>query len=104
MGMFDYLRVDPEVLQGYDIEPECRCNLFQTKDLNCTMASYRIAPNGKIQRLVNGDWLDYYSEGFEGTISFYTSSDGAWWSFGAEFKFGRCVNIWLSEREERRDE
>ena len=89
MGIYDTLHVE---LPGYE-------GIYQTKDLACQMASYRIDASGRLY--LDGD-VDagqlsggrFDASEAHGIVRFYTHTpDGVWVEREAKFTDGLCVAV-----------
>lgn len=101
MGMFDYIRCDVPLPDGYKGE-------LQTKDLECDLTSYLI--NGE-KRLVALSYHDNYGAkhdlscedatdlNYHGILRFYgVGPDDDWHEYNAKFTDGVSVEIVLIRR------
>ena len=106
MGMFDYLRCERVMPDGFD----GRGQEFQTKDFDCDMVEYRITDDGRLhQPLVDGEPSTRFDGGkangwremdFHGWLNFYTylgvesgKPNGEWHGYLAKFTDGRMVEL-----------
>lgn len=109
MGMYDDIKVHQKWLDlaedGLDGVP-CPVTEFQTKDFDCKLRKFGLGKKGKIRRFDDGNWLDYYADGFSGSVDFYTLEDTpgkpcGWWEYRALFKLGRCYEVTRLEYKPR---
>ncbi len=116
MGMFDYLRCEVPLPDGYEPvpnpeegEPVGRLGRFQTKAFGCEMNEYVITKDGrletecvhwvreagKLKRIVR----HIYDVHFCGIVYFYDGIDGDWHEYDAEFVDSKLVEIVVVTRE-----
>src|SRR3990167_1568788 len=103
MGMFDDVLCEAPLPDGYEGE-------FQTKDLECTLTTYKITTEGRLLSReyewednaeaplgfwrVAKSWSDI---GYHGFLNFYGSDDeGNWDENDAKFTDGDLIEITLS--------
>lgn len=126
MGMFDDLRCERVMPDGYDARGRVA---FQTKDFECSMVTYEISPEGRMLQPIwrseevpkherpypDADGLmglcgsmrtiveKMHDMNYHGIVNFYTfdSDDkggGTWHGYNAKFTEGQLVNIECDER------
>ena len=98
MGLFDTVRCDMPLPDGYDGDDG-----FQTKSLDCEMDTYRITAEGRLIREV-WDSEPAYDMYFHGIINFYCfeghdPKDWVWHEYNAKFTDGVCESITVAESE-----
>jgi len=87
MGMFDYVKVDVLLPDGYT------GNDFQTKDFDCYLERYEIRPDGTLWKR-DGQYADPEQVRFHGVFNFYDyGSDNNWHSYDAKFTNGILEEI-----------
>ena len=91
MGLFDEI-VCEYPLPGWPTHESPR---FQTKDLDCSMDTYRISADGRLLRSRSEGAPEWHDVEYHGVIGFYTSLERAggreWFEYTAKFTDGRLV-------------
>jgi len=94
MGMFDEVIFTRPMPDGYTAEAS-----FQTKDMQCELATYRVFDDGRMLKMTNG-WTEDapldppVDTDFHGWLNFYDlDKDGGWHEYNAKFTDGRLVEI-----------
>jgi len=127
MGMFDYLKCERVMPDGYD----GRANQFQTKDFECAMVEYQISPEGRLLQPIwhseevpknerpypNNDGLlgicgslrivveKMHDMNYHGIVHFYDyNSKQEWHGYLAKFTEGQLVSIECDSRTGIKDE
>ena len=99
MGMFDYVKCDRPLPDGGARNPHD--DHFQTKDLGCELATFRITEDGKLVCEADGMFTTESGprDDFHGILNFYTcnSTGGDWREYNAKFTDGQCVGIERAE-------
>ena len=89
MGMFDYVRCEVELPDGFTGE-------LQTKDLQCDLVTHVIREDGRLV-VEQMDWRltvkSQHVSDFHGWLNFYGGSHGDWHEYRAKFTDGHLVKI-----------
>lgn len=107
MGMFDYVRCEMPLPDGFEGKN------MQTKDLGCTMSTVTITKDGRLTGRVREWWWEEYKPvrdlDFHGDMTFYDyegdiNGSYVWHEYVARFTEGQLVSIRISRDSDRSGE